>query len=447
MLTPSFWLKRPGIDADRVLACPEDLKRLEEITASRMKELGLEGEYTPFSSMPYRRSAQQVKDLMASFSLPHHLFDDQLYKSDGSPHSKRWLADLEAQLNLQGLPEQIEATPALTTRRISIRAFPTDEVACRSLETRDVDLFQLTALPLASPLFIWHTTPSQHWSYIQSEIYSGWVESTHLAKYSCRDTLIDYCEREPRLVVTGSRTETEPNPFLPEIGNLFLQQGDSLPLLRREEAPSVIPRGACHGQAPFGCYVVEVPLAGTNKESSFSPALVTSKAPVQIGYRSMTRRNLIEAAFASLGERYGWGGSFERRDCSRLIFDIYRTAGLRIPRDAGQPQEEGASGESITFHGGREERRERLKAVGPGDPLYLPGHVMIYLGEAEKSRGRRGHYVIHAGAGYGLLEDGELRPISVHSTFIMELETYRMDRTETFLDALTKARKFYRMKE
>lgn len=443
MLKADFWLERSGVFPDLLLADPKRIKSLEKMTAKRMKALHLEGEFTPFLAMRRERRAEEVKELMASFSLPDAMPSGEIYNRDGSLRSEHWRENLILESNLSSLPEKVEGASALTTKRTSIRAFPTRDSAVRSKETNDVDLFQLTALSIGSPAIIWHRSSSGDWSYIQSEIYSGWAKSRDLA-IGEREEIIEFCQKEPRLVVTGSRVETEPNPFMEEIGGLLLQQGDSLPLLKEEEIPSEIPKGSLHGQAPFFCYVAQAPLRDSKGWLQFSPSLIPISAPVKIGFKPLTRRSLVEAAFASLGERYGWGGSFGRRDCSRLVFDIYRLAGLTIPRDAGLPQEKGAAGETISFHGHREERLKQLDQLLPGDALYLKGHVMIYLGRAKRSdTGEMGHYVIHAGAGYGLLEDGAIRPVTAHSTFIMELGSYLMGEKKTFLEALTVARKFY----
>ncbi|MGM0420256.1 MAG: SH3 domain-containing protein [Bacillota bacterium] len=441
MLDVEFWLNQAGINADKILLDADAIEAYQERTYGRMERLELAREYTPFVYMRKELTQKEVKGLMAGYSLPAQFPQGQLYAQEGSPHPKVWRKQIIDNLNLDLIPDVVSGTPALTTARVSIRAFPTTDIAARSPESIDVDLFQLTALPAASPVQIWHIDKSQNWAFVQSEIYSGWVQRNQLALASTREEVISYLKAQPRLVVTGSHLETEPNPFRPEIGGLFLQQGDSLPLAADPEVPAELPEGSRHGQAPTGCYVVRVPTADPDTQKlEFSPALIAGSASVQTGYSHLTRRSLLTAAFKSLGERYGWGGLFHRRDCSRLVFDIYRQAGMLLPRDAGRPQEEGAAGEIIEFSGGREERLRQLQAIEPGDPLYLPGHVMVYLGEVDG-----GNYVIHAGAGYGLFQNEEIKPITVHSVFVMELETHLMHKNKTYLEALTCGRKFYRI--
>ncbi len=450
MFEADFWLEKIN-DGDRILVAADEINLMEKKTAEKMAELGLAGEYTLPEDFQEKMSAVEIKELMESYSLPDSLPDYDLYSADGERYDQDWLDKLIEESNLEVLSDadqMIKGKPALTIRRLSIRAFPTDETVVKDPEAIDVDRFQLTAIQAGSPAIIWHQSLSGKWSYIQSQIYSGWVPTEYLAVTDDLEMILDYYKEQKKLVVTGSRTETEPNPFFPGISNIFLQLGDSLPIFDEDLIPEEIPSGAKNGQSPLGCYAVKVPLSlGARVDSpgrlEFAPALIAYSQPVQIGFKKFTKRNLIEAAFKSLGERYGWGGLFQRRDCSRLVFDIYRQVGLTLPRDAGKPQEAGAFGKAIYFDGDRKQRLEQLEELEAGDPLYLPGHVMIYLGKAKKpGKDQVGHYVIHSGAGYGRLVDGEVKPVTVHSTFVMELDTYLKNKKKTYLEALTVGRKF-----
>ena len=66
-------------------------------------------------------------------------------------------------------------------------------------------------------------------------------------------------------------------------------------------------------------------------------------------------------------------------DCSSFAADIYRTVGIELPRDAdGQ---EAVMSPQWHFEGkSGPERYAILQAVPPGSLLFLPGHVMMYLG-------------------------------------------------------------------
>lgn len=80
------------------------------------------------------------------------------------------------------------------------------------------------------------------------------------------------------------------------------------------------------------------------------------------------RKSILAYAFSYLGTQYRWGGKTpEGIDCSGLTFMSYFMCGILIYRDA-------AIKESYPVH---EIPSSEMK---PGDLLYFPGHIAIYLG-------------------------------------------------------------------
>ena len=72
-----------------------------------------------------------------------------------------------------------------------------------------------------------------------------------------------------------------------------------------------------------------------------------------------------------LGTQYRWAGKTPQGiDCSGMVFMSYFQAGIMIFRDAKIRPE----------YPVKEITREELK---PGDPIYFPGHVAMYLGEGK----------------------------------------------------------------
>ncbi|NJO23158.1 MAG: C40 family peptidase, partial [Sphingomonadales bacterium] len=112
---------------------------------------------------------------------------------------------------------------------------------------------------------------------------------------------------------------------------------------------------------------------------------------VAAGYLPLTRAHLLRQSFKFLGERYGWGHSYNARDCSGFVSEVYRSFGVSLPRNT---RDQGTSPalNRIGFDAGTpyEQKLAVVRTVQIGDLIYIPGHVMMVIGH---ERGMP--YVIH----------------------------------------------------
>ncbi|MGB7604275.1 MAG: NlpC/P60 family protein [Lutisporaceae bacterium] len=80
------------------------------------------------------------------------------------------------------------------------------------------------------------------------------------------------------------------------------------------------------------------------------------------------RQDIVDTALLYLGTQYRWGGKSPMGiDCSGLSSMAYMLNGIVIPRDA-----------NIQMDSMKKVERRQSK---PGDLLFFPGHVAIYIGE------------------------------------------------------------------
>lgn len=95
---------------------------------------------------------------------------------------------------------------------------------------------------------------------------------------------------------------------------------------------------------------------------------------------AVLRRALVDAAMLYRGTHYRWGGKSPMGiDCSGLVSMAYMLCGILIYRDADIR-------EGFPIH------EIPIEAVKPGDLLFFPGHVAMYIGHGRycHSTGRNG---------------------------------------------------------
>ena len=103
--------------------------------------------------------------------------------------------------------------------------------------------------------------------------------------------------------------------------------------------------------------------------------------------RPLTRRAVLEAAFALEGEPYGWGGREGQRDCSRFVIDVLGGFGLELPRHSARQALAGTFRVDVEELGRREKALLLESANQQGIVLvHFPGHIALYLGEDAEGR-------------------------------------------------------------
>ena len=167
---------------------------------------------------------------------------------------------------------------------------------------------------------------------------------------------------------------------------------------------------------------------------AFAPALIPKVADVSDGYLPLTPANLLRQSFKFLGERYGWGHSYDARDCSGFVSEIYRSFGLLVPRNT-RDQAVSPALDRIAFEptDSREKRMAAVRALQVGDLVYIPGHVMMAIGH---QRGLA--FMIHdTNGGSWRGADGQRVRAGLNGVSVTPLEPMLFGDTETYVDRIT----------
>lgn len=283
-------------------------------------------------AVPETIPGSEIQALIEQYAITKPLLD-------GETPTAEELADLEAERNLQGIPETVTPGYGIVTAPADLRSYPTGQVnsAGTVLSGSDcVDRFQQTRLRLGEGVIVCHSSASGDWLFVLAGNYCGWVEA-RLVGLCSRQEMADYIGSDRFAVALERR----------ELDGMTVDMGTRLAL--DESGALLLPCRRADG---------ELELTARPMADFFCQ-----------GYLPYTTNNLYRQAMALLGTPYSWG-SKEGLDCSDTLVSIYACFGIRLPRDSAAMALLGvAPGEVF--------------APSPGALLVMSGHVMLYLGTVD----------------------------------------------------------------
>jgi len=417
-LTPDYWVDRQR-QADKVIldrgAIASQNRRLQHEDPSLHDVEGLPGE------LPAAQVREWIEDLSSRPSRP-------LYDVQGKPVGKKTLDGLMDALNLKAIPKTQQTRYGLVVHRADLRTFPTTTRVFSSVGDTDIDRFQESAFFPGTPVAIVHESRDHKWLFVVGNLYAAWIEKQHVAEGS-KTQVFSYTRKVPYLVVTGAKVRTTFTPDLPAVSDLQLDMGVRVPVLRDWPGTKAV-----NGQAAYASHVIELPVRSDDGSLRIVPALLPRTADVSPDYLPLTRANLIRQAFKFLGERYGWGHSYDTRDCSGFVSEVYRSFGVLLPRNT-RDQAVSPALNRLAFGAadGRDKRMDAVADLQVGDLVYIPGHVMMVIGHDNGMP-----YVIHdTNGGSWLGADG--KPVSGHlnGVSVTPLTPLRFNAAQTYVDRIT----------
>ncbi len=422
MLDPEFWASRLP-DPDRVIMTPAEISRYNRRNLRECEVL------KDLRIYPRVMPGDEVRKLIAKLSSRP---SKTVYLA-GQKVDDGYFDRLEETLNVAAVPDLVRVRFGVTVKRTEMRTFPTTDQVFGEPDDYEFDKFMETALYPLEPLAVLHESADGQWFLAQTYHYLAWVPKAAVALGE-RRALFRELDAEPFLVVTGKQVFTTYNPKHPEISELQLDMGVRAPLARREEIPMEI-----DGQHPAGSWVLKLPVRGADGSLAWRLALVARADDVRIGYLPLTPRHILTQAFKFLGQRYGWGGMFNTRDCSAFIMDTFRSMGVCLPRNAG---EQGKKAVGITHAMPRDmplaERRALFDRLPAPTPVYMDGHAMLYVGREGDD-----YYIIHDFAGFSVPDaDGKMKRSTARLVFVTPLLATFLSSGKPWMEGLYAAREF-----
>ena len=412
-----YWLARTD-DAERVLLTPAQI-------ASRNRwQQHNEQQLIDWPRWPTRFTAAQIRARIEALS---RLPAGPLYDAEGRSISQARRAEWLAALDLPGIDAGADMAFGLAVSRADLRRFPTTQRVFNTPDDTDIDRFQESALMLGSVVAVLHASRDGQWLFVQSDNYAAWVAANAIALTS-RAEALRYAAASPRRWITGASARLAHVPSQPALSGIPLDMGMSYP----ELAGWPIGR-AVHGQGVLSSWVLQVPWRDATGRLLLQPALLPRSSDSAASALPLNRANLIRQSFKFQGERYGWGHDYQARDCSGFVSEVYRSMGLLLPRNTSDQARTGAF-RRIAFDPdwNRERRSAELRKLEIGDLVFIPGHVMLVIGNDAQ-----GPWVIHDSHKTGLLHDGRYLDLPTNTVAVTPLLAMAFSAERRYVDAVT----------
>ncbi|HUQ10880.1 MAG TPA: SH3 domain-containing protein [Steroidobacteraceae bacterium] len=411
-LQPGYWIARDSGASKTVL----DRK---DIAAQNARLVQVDPTVHDLEKLPSTLAADEVRSWIGKMS---EYPDEELFDADGRKIERSTLDALVHNLALDTLPATQATRHGLIVKRADLRTFPGAQRAYRGDDGHidgDIDRFQESALFPGTPVVIAHESRDGAWCFVVSPLYSAWVEKRFIAE-GPRDQVFAYVHKTPYLVVTGATARTVFTPSRPQVSELQLDMGVRVPVLA--DWP---PGEPVNGQSPYTSHVIELPERADDGSLRFTPALLPRTADTADDYLPLSRANLLRQGFKFLGERYGWGHSYNARDCSGFVSEVYRSFGVQLPRNT-RDQAVTTAIDRITFtkDDDHERRLAVLRNLSVGDLVYIPGHVMMVIGHDKGMP-----YIIHDVTGVSYRDgSGDVKRVVLNGVSVTPLTPLLLSR-------------------
>lgn len=422
MLSADWWISRTK-DPDRVIA---DSIKLETYRKTLLSECPVC--FDLWNDSEEIRSEILKSEIQKLSSVPakERYMNNQLL-------TEEYFNSLLQNLNLAQIEQTVRIRYGICVRRTEMRTFPVSDRVFSEKDDYEFDRFMETAVYPLEPMRILHESTDGKWYFARIYNYQAWIPAADVAAGEKEDI---YSLSEPKnfLVVTGKKAFTGFNPDFPELSELQLDMGVKIPLCSTSEIFESL-----NGQSTYCNYVVKMPFRNSAGMLEIKNCLIPYSEEVRRGYLPLTRRNIIAQAFRFLGQRYGWGGMFNTRDCSAFIMDIYRSMGLWLPRNASeQGKLAPGTAHELTEEMNPEEKKKIFDNLPAGSPVYMSGHAMMYLGKVSDD-----YFIIHDFSSVTLKDEkSELKSMRVRSVAITPLLNTFLSSGKPYIDGLYTAREF-----
>jgi len=332
---------------------------LTEETQNRLDEeynvihLSVWHQKEPFHALP-----QRVRDDITKMAAKPG------YGENKRLHPPSWLKKIQHNASLANYPNAIDR--GILIRNSNLRSLPTSSPHFNSangdISAWPFDNLQRSAVAANTPVMICHVSLDKAWMLVETSFTFGWVPAEDIAYVD--EIFVRTWESGRFAVVTRDATS-----ILDKDDRFILQAsvGHVFPLVSSADDK------------------IQVMVAVADKQKNavirrgFIPTDAATPKPLRFN-----AANTARIANEMIGEPYGWGGMYGRRDCSSMTRDFFSVFGIWLPRHSEDQVKE--VGTYINLAGLSPEEKEKTiieKGVPYLSLLWRKGHVMLYIGQKD----------------------------------------------------------------
>lgn len=395
MQTADYWTDRMNTP-DKVLAKRNEIESFNSEIKKQMSQ-DAEAMFYDVDAYDENIAGHRLRELMGENTFMVKPY----YSQSGSVAKEQWQEYIQ-NCNYDKIADYNKIRYGIVCQRADVRVLPTADRIYDNPDGLDGDVLQSTALAINEPVLIVHASSDGEWYFVVAMEYAGWVQCERIGLAASREEWQDIRQMKHFLVVTGDHIQTKAVPGDILSGDYEFTMGTKLALAENSAWNKNESSGEETGV--YDSYVVNVPVRNAEGGLEYAHLTVPLSKDVHIGYMEYTRANVVRQAFKMIGNPYGWGGADGERDCSSLVRDVYLCFGIYLPRNSGDmarlaektyANEIKALSHSEDVRGlSEKEIIQKIRGAEPGAVLQMPGHVMLYLGCADKN-----YYVLSARGG------------------------------------------------
>ncbi len=431
MLNASFWTDRAQ-DSDRIIMDSAEIARWNaETLKTRIRMADGTSSYIINDLDRYRGGVERsiLEPAFPAFNAGH-----PWHTKAGPVSAAQWNCMFDS-IKPESMSDLNPVRPAICVRRSFLRSVPSADFYTDDLSEWYCDCACLSGILMNEPLLVICETVKKDWFYVLTKYYAGWMPASDAA--FCHndkefDAALALCSGPDAaggnsgrsfVTVTADRIHLSSDYFA---GCTLSEADDCCAELFMGTILKALPwdspglNKAFTPREPFASYAVQVPFRSVDGLIEYRTAALPASLCVE-GSLPYTAKNVLLLAFQSIGRKYGWGGAFYSRDCSALSQEVYRCFGFCMPRDGSQ--QFCMPGRGMDLSGmDTAAKRAVFDRLFPGAVVYLPGHIMLYLGKDS------GHYYVLSALGSYYSEGEPRRRTAAFSAAINDLEaTFRKD--------------------